>query len=206
LAAAHAATLVGEISGSAEAISDSISGLAAVLDQLPRDHSPLDWARAQLALAQALQALAEGSASERAYEQAVTGYDRALMALKRAPSLTIRACAASNRALCLARLAELTGDVAVLDAAEAAFKMELAQRGGRRDPLGWALVQLNLARIYEARIEITRKDRGERAAAAAALNGALDVFTEEGLRSLSVLAIEGLERLRTAAPTSRPIG
>jgi hypothetical protein len=147
--------------------------------------------------------MAEESASDRAYEQAITGYDRALLALRRCPSLTIRAAAASNRALCLARLAELTGDLAVLDAAEAAFKMELTRQQGRRDPVGWALVQLNLARLYEARVEITRTDKGERAAAALALNAALDVFTEEGLRSLSLMAIEALERLRTGAASPR---
>ncbi|MFA5601445.1 MAG: hypothetical protein WDA06_12690, partial [Phenylobacterium sp.] len=119
------------------------------------------------------------------------------------PSLAVRAAAASNRALCLARLAELTGDMAVLDAAESAFKIELSRLQARRDPVGWALVQLNLARIYEARAELTRKDRGERAAAAVALNAALDVFTEEGLRSLSLLAVEALERLRASASPSR---
>ncbi len=199
LARAQAMTLLAEADGSAELVSESIAEVANVLDQLPRDHSPLDWARAQVALAQGLQTLAEESASDRAYEQAVTGYDRALVALKRCPSLTIRAQAASNRALCLARLAELTGDLAVLDAAETAFKIELSGRHGRRDPVGWALVQLNLARLYEARAEITRKDRGERAAAAVALNAALDVFSEEGLRSLSLMAVEGLERLRAGA-------
>ena len=202
LATAQASTLLGEITGQADLFAAAVTDLADVLDQLPRDHSPLDWARTQVGLAQALQALAEESCSDRAYEQAITGYDRALVALKRAPSLAVRAAAASNRALCLARLAELTGDMAVLDAAESAFKIELSRLQARRDPVGWALVQLNLARIYEARVELTRKDRGERAAAAVALNAALDVFTEEGLRSLSVLAVDALERLRagTAAP------
>ena len=40
--------------------------LAGSLDHLTRDHSPLDWARTQIALAQALQALGEASADERA--------------------------------------------------------------------------------------------------------------------------------------------
>ena len=45
------------------------------------------------------------------------------------------------------------------------MKMELSNLRASRDPVGWALAQLHLARLYEARIDITGKDRGERAAA-----------------------------------------
>ena len=196
-------SLMGEVTGEVEVLSDGVDSIAAVLDDLSRDHSPLDWAKGQVALAQAVQALGEATASERAYEQAVTCFDRANVILKKSPSLSLRAVAASNRALCLARSAELSGDLGVLDAAEAAFKIELSEHQGRRDPVGWALVQVNLARIYEARIEITGKDRGERAAAAVALTAAFDVFAEEGLRSFSIIAVEGLERLRSGLPTPR---
>ena len=79
--------------------------------------------------------------------------------------------AAGSRALCLARAAELTGDRAVLDVAEAAMKIELGNLSPRRDPVGWALAQLHLARLYEARIAMTGEDRGERAAALMALDG-----------------------------------
>jgi len=123
---------------------------------------------------------------------------------KRIPSLALRAVAASNRALCLARSAELTGDLGVLDAAEAAFKIELTTRQPRHDPVGWALAQVNLARVYEARMEITGRDNGERTAAATALTAAFDVFAEEGLRTFSLIAIEALERLRGASPSARP--
>ena len=71
--------------------------LAGALDHLSRDHSPLDWARTQIALAQALQCLGEASADERAYEQAVTCYDRANMVLKDAPSTPLRGLAAGDR-------------------------------------------------------------------------------------------------------------
>jgi tetratricopeptide (TPR) repeat protein len=195
--------LSGEVTGEVEAVSEGVDSIASVLDDLSRDQSPIDWARGQVALAQAIQALGEASDSERAYEQAVTCYDRANVVLKRTPSLTLRAVAASNRALCLARSAELSGDLGVLDAAEAAFKIELSSQQSRRDPVGWALVQVNLARIYEARVEITGKDRGERAAAAVALTAAFDVFAEEGLRSFTIIAVEGLERLRAGMPTPR---
>lgn len=199
---AQAVTLLGEATGQLETVIDGIDALAEVLDQLSRDHSPLDWARTQAALAQGLQALGEASLSERAYEQAVTCYDRAGLVLKDVPALALRALATSNRALCLARSAELSGDLAVLDAAEAAFRIELSNLSASRDPTAWALLQVNLARLYEARLEISGRDRGERAAAATALSAAMDVFSEQGLRSLSLVASDALERL-SEGPASR---
>lgn len=200
--AGQATGLLGETTGEIEVLAEAVSAMADVLDDLQREHSPLDWARAQVALAQGLQALGDASTSERAYEQAVTCYDRAAFVLRAAPGLAMRAHAASNRALCLARSAELTGDLAVLDAAEAAFKIELSTLSARRDPAAWALIQVNLARLYEARVDITNVDRGERAAAATALSAALEVFAELGLRSLSLVASEALERVRSA-PAAR---
>ncbi|HEX2802337.1 MAG TPA: hypothetical protein VHN73_09765, partial [Phenylobacterium sp.] len=167
-----------------------------------RDYSPLDWARTQIALAQALQALGDASADERAYEQAVTCYDRANLVLKDAQTTPLRGLAAGERAVCLARSAELTGDLAVLDAAEAALKTELLTLQPRRDPAAWAVVQLHLARLYEARLDITGKDRGERAAAVTSLEAALDVFGEQGLRSLTIVASDALDRLK-AGPAPR---
>lgn len=191
----QALTLWGECLGDIEAMSGAATALAGALDGLTREHSPLDWARAQLGLAQTLQTLGEACADERAFEQAVTCYDRANLVLKDAPALPLRGLAAGARAVCLARSAELTGDLAVLDAAEAALKIELTAARPGKDPVGWALAQLNLARIYEARIDITGKDNGRRAAAATALDAAFDVFAEHGMRSLSLVAQDALARL-----------
>ncbi|WP_312161627.1 hypothetical protein [Phenylobacterium sp.] len=199
----QAMALQGETAGEVEVLAQAVSALADVVGELTREHSPLDWARVQTALAQGLQALGEAGASERAYEQAVTCYDRAAHVLKQAPGLSLRAFGASNRALCLARSAELSGDLTVLDAAEAAFKIELAALSAKREPAAWALIQVNLARLYEARMDITGVDRGERASAAMALNAALDVFGELGLRSLSVIAADALERLAGASAAAR---
>lgn len=192
----QALALRGEAVGDVDALAAGASALALALDHLTRDHSPLDWARTQVALAQSLQALGEASQDPRAFEHAVSCYDRAGMVLKDSPTLPLRGVAAGARALCLARSAELTGDAAVLDAAEAAMKIELAALSPRRDPVGWALAQLHLARLYEARVGMTGKDRGERAAALMSLEAALDVFAEHGLRSLSVLASDAMERVR----------
>jgi hypothetical protein len=192
----QALSLMGEVRGDVEAIASGATALAGALDHLIRDHSPLDWARAQLSLARALTALGEAAADERAYEQAVTCYDRANLVLKDVPASPLRGVAAGERAVALARSAELTGNLSVLDTAEAALKIELAALQPRRDPVSWALAQLHLARLYEARIDITGKDRGERAGALVALEAALDVFGDQGMRSLSVMANDALERLR----------
>ncbi|CAN7411958.1 hypothetical protein LJR225_002633 [Phenylobacterium sp. LjRoot225] len=194
----QALTLWGELTGDVEAVARAAAVLAEALEQLPRDHSPLDWARTQLALAETLQVLGEACADGHAFEQAVTCYDRANLVLKGIPAMPLRGLAASARAVCLARSAEVTGDLAVLDVAEAAMKIELSTLQARRDPVGWAVAQLHLARLYEARIDLTGRDRGQRVAAIVALEAACDVFADEGLRSLTVIASDALDRLRIA--------
>ena len=68
-----------------------------------------------------------------------------------------------------------------------------------RDPVGWAIVQVNLAQLYVARLDLHGGDK-DRAAAALALSAAIEVFGEHGLRSLIDHATEALEALE-ARPT-----
>lgn len=189
-------TLKGELTGDVGLLADGVDTLTAALAQLSRDHSPLDWARTQASLGLALQALGEATDAGRAFENAVSCFDRALLVLADQPELVLRAVVVGNRAACLGLQAELTGDLAVLDAAEAAFKTELMSLSPARDAVRWAVAQVNLARLYETRVEITGRDDGALARAATALAVALDVFGEHGLRSLADLASRGLERLR----------
>lgn len=189
---------LGDLDGELSRIADGVQAMSAAVEVLSVDHSPMDWARAQAMLGAALQAMGEASTSERVFEQAVSAYDRATHVLKVQPALALRAQVANNRALCLARCAELTADLAVLDAAELAFKAELAEVRGGRDPASWAVAQMNLARLYEARVEITGRDDGRLARAGIALAAAFDIFSELGLRSLTDLAAQGLQRLQRA--------
>ena len=191
-----ALVMLGELDGELTHINDGVAAHFAAVEVLTADHSPMDWARTGANLGAGLQALGEASTSERAFEQAVSAYDRATQVLKTQPALALRAVVANNRALCLARCAELTADLAVLDAAELAFKAELSAAPGARDPASWAVAQMNLARLYEARVEITGRDDGRLARAGAALACAFDVFSELGLRSLTDLAAQGLQRLK----------
>jgi len=192
---AAALVALGEVQGEITPITDAVAALADAVDLIGSHHSPLDWARVQHALALALQALGEASDSDRAFDQAISCFDRALWVLKDHSSLSLRAVAAGNRAACMARRAELIGDLDALDEAAEALKIELAALSPARDPVLWAISQVNLARLYETRMIIRGPSRGEIAATATALTSALDVFGEFGLRSLSDEAGRALERL-----------
>lgn len=192
-----ALSLLAELTGDVGAAADGVDALAGALEQVAREHSPLDWARIQAGLGQALIVLGETSDNPRAFEQAVTCFDRAELVLREQPVLALRAQAAGARAMALGRQAELTGDLAVLDVAVAALKTELCRIRPSVEPVAWAVAQLNLARLYETRADITGRDDGGLAAASVALATAMDVFAEEGMRSLTDLAHQALERLRT---------
>ena len=189
-------TALGEISADAGVLSRAIEVLASVFDHLPRDHSPLDWARAQIRLGQALAALGEATGHADSLDRARHAFERALVVLRREPGLTLRAAAAQGRAAVIAAYAAQTGDIMALDEAEAAFRCELAAAEPKTDPVGWAIIQMSLAQVYQSRLALTGQDRGERARAAMALDAALEVFSEQGLRSLSAAALDSLDRLR----------
>ncbi|MDB5461202.1 MAG: hypothetical protein JWO72_2943 [Caulobacteraceae bacterium] len=173
----------GETTGHIEDIAEGVEILVAALDALTPDHSALDWARIQQALALALQSLGEGSETDRAFEHALTCYDRALWATRRQPALMLRAALAHNRAQCLARRAELAADPGMIDEAIQALRCDLARLSPGRDPVGWAILQVDLAQLYVARLQLRGAD-ADRAAAGVALTSAIDVFGEHGLRSL----------------------
>jgi len=191
-------SLLGELEADIGLIADGVDALAGAVETIDRDHSPLDWARAQAVLGHSLMVMGELSANARAFDQAVSCFDRASGVLKAQPALALRAVVASQRAGALARCAELTGDIAVLDAAEAAYRGELSSCAAEKDPVAWAVCQTNLARLYETRADLTGRDNGQRAAAAMALSAAFDVFAEHGLRSLSDMTLQALERVRSA--------
>lgn len=191
-----------ELTADVDPAADGVDALTAALEPLDRTHSPMDWARVQAALGQALIVLGEVTDSPRAFEQAATCFERAALVLKDQTALSLRARVAAGKAQALGRQAELTGDLAVLDAAVAAQKTELCAIRPSADPVAWAVAQLNLARLYEIRAEITGRDDAGLASAAVALAAAFDVFAEHGHRSLTDLAAQALERLRARQPSA----
>ncbi len=186
---------VGELHGRIEDVAQGLELMTEALETSGPDQSPLDWARLQQSLAFGLQSLGEASEADRAFEHALGAYERALWCTREQPALSLRVALAHNRAGCLARRAELAADVGMLDEAVMALKCELATLSPGKDPVGWAVAQLNLARLYEARADLPGGHGDERGAAIMALSTALDVFGEHGLRTLSDEAARGLERL-----------
>jgi hypothetical protein len=200
----RAMTAIGRVENDLEGLAGAAGAVAAALDQIGRDHSPADWARAQIALGQALESLGEASASGRALDQATACYERAGFALRDFAANGLRAEAAMGRAGCLAKAAELAQDLAMIETAETALRMELASLHAGRDPVGWALCQVQLARLYEARIAIAGADQGRRSAALLALEAAIETLAEEGMQALAEPAVQALTRLRAAVRAPSP--
>ncbi len=189
----------GETTGRIEEIAEGVEMLVAALDALIPDHSPLDWARVQQALASALQSLGEASETERAFDHALSCYERALWGVRRQPALMLRGALAQDRARCLARRAELTAQPRLLNDAIADLRKALTKLSPERDPVGWAIAQVDLAQLYAARMDMGGGD-ADRAAAGMALSTAIEVFGEHGLRSLTEQAAQTLERLGGHTP------
>ena len=185
---------LGEITGEARLMKDAALALGAAYDAIPPGHSPLDRARAAHGLGLALQGLAETSGETSAYGSAQTAFDRALSEMNGAQT-PLRSMLAYDRAACLARRAERSGDVFALAEAETAFRADLAGRSAQDDPVGWAVVQVALARVYQARAELTG-EQAELGDAAFALTEALEVFTEHGQPTLAQVALAALDRVR----------
>lgn len=177
----------------------AIDGLTSAIELITLDHSPLDWARLHHSLGIGLAALGEVANSEPAFDRALKAFAAALKVLDGVPAVALRAIAAQDRAAVLVRRAEIRGDGFALDEAEAILRSELAALPSPPDAVAWAVLQLNLARVYIAQVEANGRDRGERDRAAEALIAAMEVFAEHGRRALAADADAGLERLREAA-------
>ncbi|MFT4074289.1 MAG: hypothetical protein QM647_02075 [Asticcacaulis sp.] len=187
----------GELEGNPGVISEGISLLSSEDEPVDFEHSPIDWVAHKQALAMGLQALAELTLNEQIYDKAMQVYD---LAIKRPlqKGLALRGQLINNRAACLAKHAELKGDLKSLDRAEADFKTELRACKPDSDPVGWAILQTNLARVYIARGDITGFMM-ERTEAAYALEAAVEIFDEQHLKTLSKGAQVQLDRVREMA-------
>ena len=192
----HGCTLraLGEITGEARLLKEAAKALGAAYDAVPAGHSPLDRARAAQGLGLALAGLAEASGEKLVYSSAQAAFDRALVEMGQAHT-PLRSTIAYDRASSLARRAERTGDARALAEAERAFREDLTHRSAAADPVGWAVIQVALARLYLARADVLG-DKGERADAAFALTEALEVFTEHGQATLADIALAALDRIK----------
>ena len=205
-ARARAQIALGDVEANAEAILGGVDLIYVILADLTLEHSPLDHARGEYIAGCGLKVLGDISGDARYFERALTAFDRAAGVIAQREGLVLRAEIGSRRAVCLARIAEISCDVNALKSAEKALKQELANPLTVRNPHSWARLQLFLARLLLARLEITRRDRGERAGARSALSSAVDALSEDGLRALGRSARQTLERVSTAMsePAAKP--
>ncbi len=188
---------LGQLCGRTEMLLAGVQALAAYPEHLSLDHSPVDWARNQHLMALGLQAMGEMADCDDAFAQAEEAFERAATVLATRPSLVLKAQVASDRAACRCRRAVRQGDVYGLAVAEVGLKAELRALRPGADPVSWAVLQVNLARVYEARSELLGVFE-ERMAAAYALEAAFDIFAERGQRSLADGAARALERVAVA--------
>jgi len=186
---------LGDLTGDANCLAEAVRVLAAAAEHIDFDHSPLDRARLSHTLALALEALSEACGDEGLLDHALAAFDQALVVLEPSQARALRAHAAYDRAACVARRAEREGDSEALVHAESAFRAELSRRDGPVDPATWAVAQLALARVYDARAAL-EGEASRPKEAAVALTEALDVFTELGLKTLAEAAQAALERAR----------
>jgi len=186
---------LGELDADAKPLSDSVRVLAAAAESADFTFSPLDRSRISHAMALSLQSLAEVCGDEGLYDHALAAFDQAIVGMEAAAGLPLRAMVLHDRAVCVARQAERTGDGAALDRAESAFRAQLSARTAPADPVAWAVTQLALARVYEIRA-VMEGDIAPPTETAFALTEAQEVFAEHGLKALGELAGDALARIR----------
>ena len=179
---------LGELNGDAAALAEGAAALVCALEAASQDWSPVDRGRAARSLGLARQALAEATDEPALYDQAAESFDTALLALADAPALPLRAACAFDRALSLARRAEHVGDIRALSWAEGALKARLSAHDPAADPVAWACLQVALARLYSLKAQ-GGVDPADRSRSTLALESAVEVFTERGLKSLAEAAL-----------------
>jgi hypothetical protein len=192
-----------DVSGDVALILDGVDTFAEAIELIGPGHSPLDWARLHHGMGLAYMALGEAGPSAAGFDRALQAFSKALIVTQSVPGVALRTMVVQDRAAGLVRRAEILGDVYALDEAEAVLRGELAVLKPSADPAPWAVLQLNLARIYLEQAALRGLDQGEGSRAGEALSAALDVFAELGMRSLAVEAEAQLERLRNGRANVR---
>lgn len=148
----------------------------AAADQFTPDHSPLDWATIQVVRGGMPGAVSQGSVSLAALRQADTltaGQGLVLGAMARDLLIEGEIAAAAS-----------IGDLPRLATAEGVIRRRLT-KGGPVSELDWAVDQIAMARIAQARSLLTGAEAGT---ASLALFEAADVATERGLPALAARA------------------
>ena len=156
-------------SGSAR-LEEAITAFRETLKDLTRERNPLDWARTQRSLAEALNDLAWREGSGARLEEAVAAYQEALKEMTRERDPQGWALIQTGLGQALTNLGMREGSTARLQEAIPAFREALKERTQERAPVAWATSKKGLATalwelglresstaLFEEAIAITRE-------------------------------------------------
>ncbi|MFT6784792.1 MAG: tetratricopeptide (TPR) repeat protein [Dinoroseobacter sp.] len=128
----------------------AVTAYRAALKEFPRDRTPLNWATAQMNLANTLKALGERETGTARLEEAVTAYRAALEEFTRDRVPLDWARIQMNLGNALAILGKRETGTERLEDAVTAFRAALEERTRDRVPIEWARTQMNLANALAA--------------------------------------------------------
>ena len=134
----------GDEFGDNASLVDAITLYRQCLDLSPRDRVPLDWARTQNNLGNALWTLGERESGTARLEEAVSAYRAALEEWTRERVPLEWATTQNNLGNALSTLGERESGTARLEEAVAAYRAALEEWTRERVPLDWARTQNNL--------------------------------------------------------------
>jgi tetratricopeptide (TPR) repeat protein len=160
----------GDEFGDNAALTEAIDIYRRCLALAPRSERPLDWARTQANLGNALLRLGERESGTAHLEGAVSAYREALQELTRERVPLDWAKAQICLGIAIRRLGERESGTARLEEAVAAFREALQENTRARVPLDWAMTQIHLGNAL-ARL-------GEREGGTARLEEAVAAFRE----------------------------
>ncbi len=135
--------------GDNDALKEAIDVFRRALALVPRAEKPLDWARTQNNLGNALRILGERESGTARLEEAVTAFRSALEERTRTRVPLQWATTQVNLGNALRSLGERESGTARLEEAVAAFRAALEERTRTRVPLQWAMTQMNLGNALQ---------------------------------------------------------
>ncbi|MGI3165931.1 tetratricopeptide repeat protein [Pseudooceanicola sp. 200-1SW] len=122
----------------------SISAFHSAIEELPRERSPLEWARKMNNLGAALTALGARESGTARLEEAIAAYQDALQEMTREKVPLDWASTQMNLGNALQTLGQRESGTARLEQAVAAYRNALQEWTRERVPLDWAMTQMNL--------------------------------------------------------------
>jgi tetratricopeptide (TPR) repeat protein len=134
----------GDELGDNEALLSALDRCKRLVELLPRERVPLEWAMIQNNLGTALRLLGEREGGTAKLEEAVAAYRDALKEATRERVPLEWAMIQNNLAAALLRLGERQGEPAKLEQAVAAYSEALTEWTRDRVPLEWAMAQNDL--------------------------------------------------------------